>query len=61
MSGKLKSPFIIIFRKGEDKYKIIARLLLIIKLKSLGEQIGGWTRMVHKNNGEIRFKEPEYK
>ena len=41
MSGKLKSPSIIILGKGEDIDRIIARLLLIISLKSSGEQVGG--------------------
>ena len=41
MSGKLKSPNIIILGKGEDIDRIIAQLLLIISLKSSGEQVGG--------------------
>ena len=41
MSGKLKSTSIIILGKGEDIDRIIARLLLIISLKSSGEQVGG--------------------
>ena len=41
MSGKLKSPSIIILGKGEDIDRIIARLLLLISLKSSGQQVGG--------------------
>ena len=41
MPGKLKFPSIIILGKGEDIDRIIARLLLIISLKSSGEQVGG--------------------
>ena len=50
MSGKLKSPSIIILGKGEGMDIISAWLLLIISLKASSEHEGGGA--LHDNNNK---------